>query len=146
MNIHEVRSEGETGRTAKSAWLRADGDWLTASQVNALGGRSKPPVERAADEWRDTGRIFGVEFNGERLFPSFQFDAASHEPLPVVADVLSFLGPIAELAVAAWFHSPNGWIVDQRGARCDPVAPKDALNRRTEVLKAASKRSGTYVA
>jgi hypothetical protein len=45
--------------------------------------------------------------------------------------------------LAAWFHYPNAWIVGADGV---PGAPKDALDRRDDLIRAARRRSNSYVA
>jgi hypothetical protein len=48
--------------------------------------------------------------------------------------------------LAAWFHFPNGWIVEPGPEGPTPVAPKDALDRLDDLLNALKKRQGSYVA
>lgn len=97
-----------------------------------------------ADDWRRQGRVFAVVYEGTEYFPRYQFDDA-YEPLPVIKDILQALGEVDAWTFAAWFHYPSGWIADAvDGAK--PVAPKDALNRRDDVLAAARRTRGTYVA
>jgi hypothetical protein len=67
-----------------------------------------------------------------------------YEPLPVMRDVLEAFGDVADpWVLAAWFYYPNAWIV---GADGRPEAPKDALDRRDDVVHAALKRRTSYVA
>jgi hypothetical protein len=143
-----ARLRDETHTDNRCAMSRADllscGEWLSAEQVH---DRFRTTSDSGAADWQRGGLIFGVDFSRERLFPSYQFDPESGEPLPIVAEVLSSFGEGAdEWSIATWFQSPNAWIVNRHGTRLDPVAPKDALSRRSEVLEAVSKRSGTYVA
>jgi hypothetical protein len=48
--------------------------------------------------------------------------------------------------IAAWFHYRNGWIVEAGAEDVEAVAPKDALDRRGDLMKALDKRKGSYVA
>ncbi|MCX4163590.1 MULTISPECIES: hypothetical protein [Paraburkholderia] len=124
----------------------ARGDWLTAEQINAL--QVTPPTNKAqpASDWKRRGRIFGVTFNGKEYFAGYQFDAMC-QPLQVIRDVLEALGPVEDSwKIAAWFHFPNGWIADLRGREGRPVAPRDVLDHRDEVVGAAHRRLGGYVA
>lgn len=121
----------------------ASGDWLTSDQLHAL--QADPPKSKSqpASDWKRRGRIFSVSRGGREYFARYQFDAM-YEPLPVIRDVLKEFGDIADAWVlAAWFHFPNGWIVGPDGA---PVAPKDALDRRDDLIRAAQRRNDSYVA
>lgn len=119
------------------------GDWLTAEQLNAL--QAEPPKSKSqpASDWKRRGRIFGVSRSGREYFARYQFDAM-YEPLPVIRDVLKAFGEVADpWVLAAWFHFPNGWIVSSDGV---PVAPKEALDRRDDLIRAAPRRHDSYVA
>lgn len=121
----------------------ATGDWLTTDQLHAL--QADPPKSKSqpASDWKRRGRVFSVSRGGREYFARYQFDAM-YEPLPVIRDVLKEFGDVADAWVlAAWFHFPNGWIVDPDGA---PVAPKDALDRRDDLIRAARRRNDSYVA
>ena len=122
------------------------GDWLTAEQLNTL--QVSPPANKAypASDWKRRGRIFSVNYTGREYFPRYAFDAL-YQPLPIIREILSAFGEVADTwTLAAWFHYPSAWLVvrDEHGAR--NIAPKDALDRGREVVEAARKRSGTYVA
>jgi hypothetical protein len=121
----------------------ADGDWLSSEQLNTL--QAVPPKSKSqpASDWKRRGRIYSVGRGGREYFARYQFDAM-YEPLPVVREVLEAFGEVADpWVLAAWFHYPNAWIVDADGA---PVAPKDALDRRDVVVRAAQRRRTSYVA
>ena len=123
-----------------------DGDWLTADQINAL--QSAPPANKAhpASDWKRRGRIFSVSYNGRDYFASYQFDAL-YQPLPVIREILNAFGPVADAwTLAAWFHFPSPWLIerDERGAV--NLAPKDALDRGEDVVRAAARRLDAYVA
>jgi len=49
------------------------------------------------------------------------------------------------LKLAAWFISPNGWIVKPGPDGPTPVAPIDALDRPDDVINALKKRQGKFV-
>ena len=123
-----------------------EGEWLTNEMLNQL--QPDPPSNRSlpASDWKRRGRIFSVNFSGKEYFPRFEFDAL-YQPLPVIRDILKAFGPVADSwKIAAWFHFPNGWIVEPGSEGPKPVAPKDALDRREDVLDALKKRQGSYVA
>jgi hypothetical protein len=120
-----------------------EGDWLTSEQLNSL--QTMPPKSRSqpASDWKRRGRIYSVGRSGREYFARYQFDAM-YEPLPVIREILEAFGEVADpWALAAWFHYPNAWLV---GADSAPVAPKDALDRRDDVVRAALRRRTSYVA
>ncbi|KVU36789.1 hypothetical protein WK66_29270 [Burkholderia ubonensis] len=124
----------------------ARGDWLTAEQVNGLQVMPPANKEQPAGDWKRQGRIFSVTFEGNEYFAGYQFDAMC-QPLPVVRDILAILGPVADSwRIAAWFHFPNGWIAGHGDRQGDAVAPRDALDRRREVIEAARHTNDDYVA
>ncbi|KQZ35126.1 MULTISPECIES: hypothetical protein [Telluria group] len=128
-------------RTTQDLIFHSD-DWLTAEELDRQlqdmrSGHSAYELERQR-------RIFSVERDGAHYFARYQFNAHL-EPLPVVREILVRLVLVESWAIAAWFHFPNGWIpLDDAGK--SPVAPKDVLNRREELLQAAEKYRSTYVA
>jgi len=121
-------------------------EWLTNEMLNQL--QPEPPSNRSlpASDWKRRGRIFSVNFGGKEYFPRYEFDAV-YQPLPVIRDILKAFGPVADSwKLAAWFHFPNGWIVEPGPEGPTPVAPKDALDRLDDLLNALKKRHGSYVA
>ena len=121
-------------------------EWLTNEMLNQL--QPEPPSNRSlpASDWKRRGRIFSVNFGGKEYFPRYEFDAV-YQPLPVIRDILKAFGPVADTwKLAAWFHFPNGWIVEPGPGGPTPVAPKDALDRLDDLLNALKKRQGSYVA
>ncbi|QWF62991.1 hypothetical protein KM864_18500 (plasmid) [Ralstonia solanacearum] len=120
-----------------------EGEWLTSEQLNSL--QDAPPKNKSqpASDWKRRDRIFSVSRSGREYFACYQFDAM-YEPLPVIREVLKAFGDVADpWMLAAWFHYPNAWIAGVDGA---PVAPKDALDRRDDVVHAALQRRTSYVA
>jgi hypothetical protein len=121
----------------------AEGDWLNSEQLNSLQVTPPKSKSQPASDWKRRGRIYGVSHGGREYFARYQFDAM-YEPLPVIRDVLDAFGEVADpWLLAAWFHYPNAWIVGADGV---PVAPKDALDRRDDIIRAARRRSNSYVA
>jgi len=123
-----------------------EGEWLTNEILNQL--QPEPPSNRSlpASDWKRRGRIFSVNFGGKEYFPRYQFDAL-YQPLPVIRDILKAFGSVADSwKLAAWFHFPNGWIAESGPDGPTPVAPRDALDRREDLLNALKKREGSYVA
>jgi len=126
-----------------------EGDWLSAEDINRL--QSTPPKLKSypVSDWKRRGRVFSVSHDGKELYARYQFDAL-YQPLPVIKAILEAYGQYADAwTLAAWFHFPNSWLVkDGRNAgdKDIPLAPKDALDRRDDVVDAARKRRGTYSA
>lgn len=121
-------------------------EWLTADMLNRL--QPEPPSNRSlpASDWKRRGRIFSVTFGGKEYFPRYQFDAA-YQPLPLMKEILAAFGTVADTwKIAAWFHYPNGRIVESGPKEIKAVAPKDALDRRDDLIKALEARTGSYVA
>jgi hypothetical protein len=126
----------------------AAGEWLTSEQINSL--QQTPPTSKSqpASDWKRRGRIYSVTVNGREYFAGYQFDALC-QPLPIIREILAEIGPVADTwKIATWFHAPNGWIAEQSTVSDAPrpVAPRDALDRRDEVLAAARRNHGSYVA
>lgn len=121
-------------------------EWLSADMLNRL--QPEPPSNRSlpASDWKRRGRIFSVTFGGKEYFPRYEFDAA-YQPLPLMKEILAAFGTVADTwKIAAWFHYPNGRIVESGPEGGKAIAPKDALDRRDDLVKALEKRTGSYVA
>lgn len=126
----------------------AEGEWLTAEDINRL--QPTPPANKAlpASDWKRRGRIFSVAYNGREYFARYQFDAL-YQPLPIIRRVLDAFGEAADpWVLAAWFHHPNGWLgrTLAKGSAPESVAPCHALDHGDAVVAAAARRHGSYVA
>ncbi len=135
-------------RLARLNTVRAileQGEWLTAEQLNAL--QPDPPAQKnqPAGDWTRRGLIFAVTYDGRDYFARYQLDEA-YQPLPIIREILREFGTVADpWKLAAWFHFPNSWI-SRPGTAGEPMAPKDALDHRDELLHAVSERHTNYVA
>jgi hypothetical protein len=111
------------------------GEWLSADMVSQ------------ASDWKRDGRIFGVTFDGKEYFPRYEFDALN-QPLPVIRDILEAFGPVDPWKIAAWFHFPNGWIVEPRTTSRRPEAGGAKRRPRSTrgLLNAVKKWHGSYIA
>jgi hypothetical protein len=121
-------------------------EWLTTDMLNRL--QPDPPSNKSlpASDWKRRGRIFSITFGGKEYFPRYEFDQA-YQPLPIIRDILTAFGPVADTwKIASWFHYPNGWIAESGAGGMKPLAPKDALDRRDDLLNALAKRKGSYAA
>jgi hypothetical protein len=122
--------------------------WITAEALLARHLMLRPAVADPVSDWKRRGLIFGVTIDGTECFARYQFDATGC-PLPVIREILEALGPVGDpWKIAAWFHFPKGWLVDTNSNEeiARPMAPKDALQRPADVIKAARNWQGTYVA
>lgn len=98
---------------ARAALIRDHGA-LTSAQIHDLYGTNARNKAALATRWRNEGKILGVDYRGERLYPAFQF-AADGRPHSVIASVLSLFGPdTGEWQIALWFVTPNGWLDGKR--------------------------------
>lgn len=92
-------------------------------------------------QWEAEKRIFSIEHNGVKSYAQYQFDG-NGIPLPIIKEILQHLHREDPWAIAAWFQFPNSWISQGQS----PESPRDALNRRDDVLRAAKRNAGSYVA
>jgi hypothetical protein len=105
---------------------------LTGEQIADERSRARNRHALAA-RWRKEGRLFGVPYQGQTVYPRFQFDDDG-ELRTVVADVLAHL-PVDRMSpweVALWWTASNGWL---RGRR-----PVDLLDGDGEALVEAATR------
>lgn len=86
-----------------------------------------------AARWRKEGRIFGVPYRGQMLYPAFQFDDDG-TLRPVISDVLAGLprDRMSEWEVALWWTAANGALGGER--------PVDLLEERPQELAEAARR------
>lgn len=72
-------------------------------------------TENTARQWvhrrRTDGTMVSVDYDGQVLIPSFQFDA-TYEPVPLIAETVKALTSkgMTGWAVWRWFCTDNGWI------------------------------------
>ena len=120
-------------RNSEARWaLMQEFGAYTSEEIAEQRSRAKNR-HALANRWRGEGRVFSVDFRGQRLFPGFQLDLETLAPKPVVAEALAALprGEMSEWEVALWWTSPNGWL---GGAR-----PVDVMDDDEQaVVEAAS--------
>ena len=122
-----------------------NGDWLTAEEIDDLQ-ECHPAVQSLARGWKRDGLVFSVCYLGRDYYARYQFDSL-YRPLPVIKNILNVFGLYTDTwSLAAWFHFPNGWLIEETSDGTVPVSPKDSLHRCREVVNAARNRKGTYVA
>lgn len=84
-------------------------EWLTAEQIGERGGFSVSNLAAPANRWKQEGKIFAVNHEGQDRFPRYALDE-SFRPLPVIADIMALLGAISGWRMAIWFESTNAWL------------------------------------
>lgn len=79
---------------------------LTSAEVARVAGSTADNRHAIASRWRKDGRILGVPWGDQTLYPVFQFrDGAPH---PTVARVLrAFDGRASAWEIALWFVMPS---------------------------------------
>lgn len=121
-------------RNAVARWhLLQEFGAFSSDQIAEFRSRAKNR-HALANRWRNEGRIFAVEYRGQLLYPAFQFNPESFDPLPVISDALKAL-PRQEMSpweVGLWWTADNGWL--------DGARPVDLVDDRPEaVVEAAGK-------
>jgi hypothetical protein len=83
---------------------------LTGEQIAEERSKAKNRHALAA-RWRKEGRILGVPYRGQTLYPAFQFDDAG-ELRPVIRAALAKLprDRMSDWEVALWWAASNGWL------------------------------------
>jgi hypothetical protein len=86
-----------------------------------------------AARWRKEGRLFGVPYRGQTLYPAFQFDDDG-VLRPVISEVLAALprDEMSEWEVALWWTAGHGALGGRR--------PVDLLDEQPEQLVHAARR------
>ncbi len=108
---------------------------LTGEQIGEEHSKAQNRHALAA-RWRKEGRIFGIPYRGQTLYPAFQFDALSGKVKPSTREVLAQLprDRMSDWECALWWTAANGWLGGRR--------PVDVLDREPEAVVAAAARLG----
>jgi hypothetical protein len=92
---------------------------FTAEQIAKQAGHQANNKSATASRWLNDGKIFYVKFQGQLLYPAFQFRHG--QPLPIVARMLSVLGDDPTgWDRALFFATPNAYLNNDK--------PMDRLN------------------
>lgn len=109
---------------------------LTGEQIAHERSRARNRHALAA-RWRKEGRLFGVPYEGQTVYPAFQFDDEG-KLRTVVANVLERL-PVDRMSpweIALWWTASNGWLHGRRPVDLldedDDSALLDAAQRLAE--------------
>jgi hypothetical protein len=112
-NVHEQRSRPRPPWAPTTPESRVCG----LPRAEKLARRHSQATNRSAlaSSWRSAGRIVGVEWHGQIVFPAFQFDAEAHPRAPI-ARVLSHLrdARLGDWQQVLCFTTRTGWLNDRR--------------------------------
>lgn len=105
---------------------------LSGEQVAAERSRAANRHALAA-RWRKEGKLFGVPYRGQTLYPAFQF-ADDGALRPAIAEVLAALPRerMSNWELALWWTAANGWLGGRR--------PVELLDDDPQALVAAARR------
>jgi hypothetical protein len=108
---------------------------LTGDQIGEEHSQAQNRHALAA-RWRKEGRIFGVPYRGQTLYPAFQFDAVSGKVKSSTREVLAQLprDRMSDWESALWWTAANGWLEDRR--------PVDVVDDEPDAVVAAAGRLG----
>jgi hypothetical protein len=120
-------------RNAEARWsLLQEFEALSGAEISARRSSSAKNPYALASRWRREGKIFAVESDRQLLYPSFQLDSVTFEPLAVVTDVLATL-PREEMSnweIAFWWTADNDWLDGER--------PVDLMRSGTDAVVIAA--------
>lgn len=134
--IAEARTALEADNARERARLLTEVTCLNSRQVAEFAGHQATNTSMTASRWKQQRRVFSIPWNGNELYPAFQF--RDGQPHPHVANVLRELPTrLSPWQVAFWFTSSNGWL---RGA-----APADRLDDESAVVAAARRENESIV-
>jgi hypothetical protein len=134
----EMPSEAMTILARRNAKRRAE----VLQEFGALTGeqiaeeRSRAANRHAlAARWRKEGKLFGVPYRGQILYPAFQFDDDGGLR-PVISDVLAALprDQMSDWEIALWWTAANGLLDGRR--------PVDLLDTDPRAIVLAGRELG----
>jgi DNA-binding transcriptional ArsR family regulator len=107
---------------------------LTSAQVAELAHSRASNRSALAHRWRAEGKVFGVEWRDQWLFPRFQFDDVSGKPKPEIAAALAPFRSAgsSDWEVGSWFTGRNPWL------RARPI---DVFEQSPEKVVEAAERA-----
>lgn len=97
--------------------------WLTAVDISTARKTSLAETHVALDSLLERGQIFGLEKDGERIYPAYALDPKG-DPVPVLKQVLDVFQGGSPFQVACWFESPSSYL---RGKRPREVLAEDGI-------------------
>jgi len=98
-------------------------EWNSAAEIGQrLDERAANP-HAAVSRWQQSGRIFGIDHRGKKIYPAYIFDA-TWQPLPEVKKILAALDGYSPFRIAAWFESTNSFLGGKRPREVIASAPE----------------------
>ena len=108
-------------KAAQAIW--AGTVWIPFGQLVRTASETTDNV----DQWLRERKVFALERDGERYFPSYAFDSSSR-PLSAVASVMQiFKDFYSDESVAAWFESTSSFLGGARPRELVASAPVRVL-------------------
>ncbi|MDM0001253.1 hypothetical protein QTI24_21785 [Variovorax sp. J22P240] len=110
--------------------VMAGTQWLTAAEIGRLVNPKVVNARSIVNRWQASGRIFGIDHRGEKLYPAYVLDA-TWRPLPAVKEILAMLTGFSPFRIASWFESTSSALGGRR--------PRQAIERDPDAVLAAAK-------
>jgi len=108
---------------------------LDAEGVHDFCGSTASNKAALAGDWRNRGKIFGVEHNHRQLYPVFQFDNTTGKQKPVIARIIKALGTnMGPWQIAIWFTTPNPSLKRRRPVDLLDKDPTSVVNVAKQLL------------
>ena len=101
-------------------------EWSSAAEIGQRLDAKAANPHAAVSRWQQSGRIFGIDHRGKKIYPAYIFDA-TWQPLPAVKKVLAILGDYSPFRVAAWFESTNSFLGGMRPREVIASAPEAVI-------------------
>jgi hypothetical protein len=112
----------------------------TAKEVASMAGSGALNRFQVAHRWKKAGRVFGVPYQGDIVYLTFQF-GNDGQPLPVIRDVLTALRDWSPWDLAGWFVFRNRRLEQQRPADLLELDP-DAVVAAARAERRGAARAG----
>ncbi|CAN7171264.1 hypothetical protein LJR084_000316 [Variovorax sp. LjRoot84] len=97
-------------------------EWSSAAEIGQRLDAKAANPHAAVSRWQQSGRIFGIDHRGKKIYPAYIFDA-TWQPLPAVKKILAVLDDYSPFRVAAWFESTNSSLGGKRPREVIASAP-----------------------
>ena len=104
-------------------------EWSSAAEIGQRLHAKAANPHAAVSRWSQSGRIFGIDHRGKKIYPAYIFDT-TWQPLPAVKRVLEILDDYSPFRVAAWFESTNSFLCGKR--------PREVISSKPSAVIAAA--------
>lgn len=115
-------------QATENFWRRIEVDGLLTGGEVAKILQLKPSNIVTITRYRETGQLIGVRRRGRHMYPSFQFDLASHQVLPVIRPLIEIASEYdySHVDLLFWLYNETTYFEDERRP-VDHLEPADAL-------------------